>query len=610
MFNRGFKRKPLDFSPGVSPSKRHEGPSRQTTLLVATSPPPRPPTPRTPERQSTPSNDRSHLAEQYGIVQRQFYPAQITNERCVQYNSNETPRPIEELEHAIKVTASERKAVPVGDAVVHWFKRDLRLHDNRPLSLASALAKEHGIPLICMFIVSPQDYQAHLTAPVRVDFELRTLAILKEELAALDIPLWVETIDKRKAIPDHIIELCQIWGANHMFCGTEYEVDELRREALLTAKCLENGINFTALHDDAVVPPGALSTGHDTQFSVFSPWYKAWVSYLQRNPDQLDGYPSPSANPLAARINLSSLFEKPIPIAPRNKSLSLEETKRFNAMWPAGEAAAHDRLTRFLNEKIAEYKGNKNFMHKQGTAILSVHLASGTLAARTAVRLARDLGGKHNLDTENSVFGGWIAEIAWRDFYKHVLAHWPYVCMNKPFKYEYTDIEWEYDQDLFRAWCEGKTGFPVVDAGMRQLNYMGYMHNRARMITASFLAKDLLLDWRMGEKYFMEHLVDGDFASNNGGWGFSASTGVDPQPFFRIFNPLLQSEKFDPEGEYIRKWVPELKEVEGKAIHDPYGRGAGKVAERNGYPKAVVDHKESRVKALERIKRGLGRSTP
>jgi deoxyribodipyrimidine photo-lyase len=182
--------------------------------------------------------------------------------------------------------------------------------------------------------------------------------------------------------------------------------------------------------------------------------------------------------------------------------------------------------------------------------------------------------------------------------------------MNKPFKYEYTDIEWEYDQTLFRAWCEGRTGFPIVDAGMRQLNFMGYMHNRARMITASFLAKDLLLDWRMGEKYFMEHLVDGDFASNNGGWGFSASTGVDPQPFFRIFNPLLQSEKFDPEGEYIRKWVSELAEVEGKAIHDPYGRGAEKIAEKNGYPKSVVNHKESRVKALERIKRGLGRSTP
>ncbi len=181
--------------------------------------------------------------------------------------------------------------------------------------------------------------------------------------------------------------------------------------------------------------------------------------------------------------------------------------------------------------------------------------------------------------------------------------------MSKPFKYEYTNIEWEYNDEHFDAWCNGRTGFPIVDAAMRQLNHMGYMHNRCRMIVASFLAKDLLIDWRMGEIYFMEHLIDGDFASNNGGWGFSASTGVDPQPYFRIFNPLLQSEKFDPDGDYIRKWVEELKEVKGKAIHDPYGRGAGDIAKKKGYPKPIVDHKHCRERALARYKAGIGRET-
>ena len=161
----------------------------------------------------------------------------------------------------------------------------------------------------------------------------------------------------------------------------------------------------------------------------------------------------------------------------------------------------------------------------------------------------------------------------------------------------------------FEAWCEGRTGYPIVDAAMRQLNHMAYMHNRCRMIVASFLAKDLLIDWRMGERYFMEHLIDGDFASNNGGWGFSASTGVDPQPYFRIFNPLLQSEKFDPDGTYIRKWVPELKDVKGKAIHDPYNRGAKDIAEKNGYPRVIVEHKMGRDRALSRYKAGLGRDT-
>jgi deoxyribodipyrimidine photo-lyase len=177
--------------------------------------------------------------------------------------------------------------------------------------------------------------------------------------------------------------------------------------------------------------------------------------------------------------------------------------------------------------------------------------------------------------------------------------------MNKPFKLEYANIDWEYGQDQFKAWSEGRTGYPIVDAAMRQLNSCGWIHNRCRMIVASFLAKHLLIDWRMGERYFMEHLIDGDFASNNGGWGFSASTGVDPQPYFRIFNPLLQSEKFDPEGEYIRTWVPELNGIEGRAIHDPYDRGRGAEAKRSGYPERMVDHKESRERCLARYKQGL-----
>jgi deoxyribodipyrimidine photo-lyase len=181
--------------------------------------------------------------------------------------------------------------------------------------------------------------------------------------------------------------------------------------------------------------------------------------------------------------------------------------------------------------------------------------------------------------------------------------------MNKPFKPEYSNIEWEYNDEQFEAWCQGRTGYPIVDAAMRQLNAIGWMHNRSRMIVASFLAKDLLIDWRMGERYFIEHLIDGDFASNNGGWGFSASTGVDPQPYFRIFNPLLQSEKFDADGEYIRKWVPELKDVKGKAIHDPYDRGAAKQAQKAGYPKRIVEHKEARDRTLARYKASIGRET-
>ena len=177
--------------------------------------------------------------------------------------------------------------------------------------------------------------------------------------------------------------------------------------------------------------------------------------------------------------------------------------------------------------------------------------------------------------------------------------------MNKPFKPEYANIEWSYNTTHFDSWTQGRTGFPLVDAAMRQMQTTGWCHNRCRMVVASFLSKDLLIDWRMGERFFMEHLIDGDFASNNGGWGFAASVGVDPQPYFRIFNPLLQSEKFDPDGEYIRKWVPELKGVMGKAIHDPYGRGAGEMARRNGYPEPIVEHKGARERALAAYKKGI-----
>lgn len=177
--------------------------------------------------------------------------------------------------------------------------------------------------------------------------------------------------------------------------------------------------------------------------------------------------------------------------------------------------------------------------------------------------------------------------------------------MNKCFKPEHTNIEWEYDSEQFEAWCQGKTGFPIVDAAMRQMNHDAWMHNRTRMVVSSFLSKDLMIDWRRGERYFMENLIDGDFASNHGGWGFGSSTGVDPQPYFRIFNPLRQSERFDPDGEYIRQWVPELRDIEGKAIHEPYNRGAGPIAQKNDYPRPIVDHAASRDRALERYKKAL-----
>lgn len=546
------------------------------------------------------------VAEEHGIVLRKYYPHEMNNARALAYNDNALTRPIEELQSSMHQTAAARKKVKVAGAVVHWFKMDLRIRDNTALSMASEKARGAGIPLIALYIISPQDWEAHLTAPIRVDFMLRTLEVLKADLDKLDIPLYVEVVEKRKEIPQRIVKLMDDWGANHLYANIEYEVDELRREAKLASLLAGKEKSFELAHDTCVVPPGKLVTGSGRQYAVYSPWYRAWVAHIHANLGLLDTFDRPSKNPASARDKYGKLFGCTIPEAPKQKRLSAEDAKRYASIWPAGEHEAHKRLEKFCEERVGSYGAKRNFPSENGTSTLSVHLASGTISSRTCVRAARDRNTTKKLDAGNDGIKTWISEVAWRDFYKHVLVNWPYICMNKPFKPEYSNIEWSYNMDEFNAWTEGRTGFPIVDAAMRQVRHMGYMHNRARMIVASFLSKDLLIDWRMGERWFMENLIDGDFASNNGGWGFSASVGVDPQPYFRVFNPLLQSEKFDADGDYIRKWIPELKDVKGKAIHDPYGRGAGAVAKKAGYPKQMVEHKGCRERALAAYKKGIG----
>ncbi|KAF2010645.1 hypothetical protein BU24DRAFT_400141 [Aaosphaeria arxii CBS 175.79] len=562
--------------------------------------------------------DHSRQEEMLGIVDRRFYPAEMSNERCAMYNDNEIPRPMNVLNQILEETQDARGKIAkiktgkdVGEAVIHWFKRDLRTRDNTGLSLASKRAKEIGVGVIGVWILSPQDWEAHLVSPAKCDFELRSLAVLKKDLEDLDIPLYIEVVEERQQLPARLVELAENWGVKDFFCNIEYEVDELRREQKLVKMMLGKGIRFEPQHDDCVVTPGQLQTGAGRQYAVYSPWFRAWVAYLHAHPDVLTERHPPERNPPDFKQKFSSLFESAIPSAPSSKTLTSEMKKRLEKLWPAGEHAAVDRLQHFLTEKIGKYHATRNFPSKNSTARISVHHAAGTLAGRTSVRLARDVNSTKKLDGGIEGIKGWISEVAWRDFYRHVLVHWPYICMNKPFKFEYTNIEWEYSDEHFDAWARGQTGYPIVDAAMRSLNSTAYMHNRLRMVTASFLAKHLLLDWRLGEQYFISHLIDGDFSSNSGGWGFSSSTGVDPQPYFRVFNPWLQSSKFDEDGEFIRQWIPELASISGKGIHNPYETGgeAADVAKKNGYPKPIVEHRFARERCLSRYKAGIGRNT-
>ena len=232
--------------------------------------------------------------EKYGIVDRKFYPPEMTNERCRQYNEDILPRPVELLDAALEETAPDRNRIQVKDAVVHWFKCDLRIQDNKSLHLASEKAKSKGVPLICIYMASPQDFQAHMTSPVRVDFILRTLQVVKEDLAKLDIPLYVETVEKRKKLPGRIFELCEEWGVSHLFANTEYEVDELRREAAMVREGVGKGIDVTVVPDTCVVSPGELSSGAGRQYAVYSPWFRSWIAYLHAHPKHLDLYDKPA----------------------------------------------------------------------------------------------------------------------------------------------------------------------------------------------------------------------------------------------------------------------------------------------------------------------------
>ncbi|KAI0052987.1 hypothetical protein FA95DRAFT_1482511 [Auriscalpium vulgare] len=512
-----------------------------------------------------------------------------------------------------------------GSAVVYWMRmEDMRLSDNRALSQASAQAKLDGLPLIVLFVFSPQDYVAHDRSARRIDFTLRNLRLLKYSLAKLDIPLHTVVHSPRRDIPPYVISFLQSVRATLLFANIEYEVDELRRDIRVCELAKKQGITPTYVHDKLIIEPGVIKSQQGRPYAVYSPFQRQWLTVLNADRDKyLAGLPPPEANPSSIRDHPTyrTLFDSPIP--DHIDGFECADRDQMTVTWPAGSDAAREMLRKFLYTKSRSthvglsdpleggaepsdkrsralvYKEQRDKADRDTTSRLSPYLSAGVISARECVRATLDLLGVKNVKADrDSGVGMWVQEIAWRDFYTHVLVAFPRVSMGRPFQEKYADVKWETNQAHLDAWKEGRTGVPIVDAAMRQANTMGWMHNRARMIAAMYLTKDLMLDWRLGEKHFMEQFIDGDLASNNGGWQWSASTGTDPQPYFRIFNPYSQSEKTDPTGDYIRAFVPELRKVFGKDVHCP----PPKLADKLGYPRPLVDHKEARVRALRRYK--------
>lgn len=465
------------------------------------------------------------------------------------------------------------------DRIIHWFRRDLRLDDNTALLAAYDGAAE----VVPVFIFDRTILERPDTGGVRVKFLLDTLAALDADLRARGGRLVL-----REGTPEEeLARLIAETGAKAVFYNRDVEPFARARDARV-AERLGGTCEVRGFDDGELHPPETIKTKGGTVYTVFTPYKKTALAIP---------VPKPRSAPEVFRVP-EGIVSNPLPTLAELGHATEVKTP------PGGEGPARERLEGFVRRHLHEYDRERDAPAKPGTSGLAPYLRFGCLSPRRAFHAAEDaVAGR----TDRAGADVWISELLWRDFYRQILFHFPYVETGS-FKKSYDELAWERNDELFEAWKAGRTGFPIVDAGMRQLNQIGWMHNRVRMIVASFLTKDLLIDWRRGERYFMEKLVDGDLAANNGGWQWAASTGTDAQPYFRIFNPVSQGQKFDPTGAYVRKYVPELASVPEKWIHEPWNlpleyRKPFRCQLGTDYPYPVVDHARQREKALALFKK-------
>ena len=459
---------------------------------------------------------------------------------------------------------------------IWWVRRDLRLSDNGAL----AVALEHAEWAIPVFIMDPALLASPYVGSKRTAFLLEGLRCLDSDLRERGSRLVLRHGDPR----DELAALQAESGADLIFAEEDVSPYARRRDARIAESLPLQLVSGLTVH-----PPGAVSKADGTPYTVFTPFSRAWKALPL--PQATEVLPAPRHIPTLAGLSSQSIPAQPAPSS--------------DVPFLPGESEAQRRLSAFLDGSspvIYEYADGRNRLDLDGTSGLSPYLRFGMISARqvavaalAAVEAASSKQARKGAET-------WLNELIWREFYMAILYHFPQV-RGRSFRPEYDNIDWDTDEAVFLAWCEGRTGYPVVDAAMRQLAKTGWMHNRARMIVASFLVKDLLIDWRWGERWFMEQLVDGDPAANNGGWQWTAGTGTDAAPYFRIFNPVLQGQKFDPHGDYVRRWIPELAGVPDRFIHQPWTMSleAQQVAGCHigrDYPAPIVDHAWARQRTL------------
>ena len=463
-----------------------------------------------------------------------------------------------------------------------WFRQDLRIHDHAALWHAT----QQG-PCIALAVLSPEQWQLHQDARIKTDFYLRRLKYLKQQLQQLNIPLIILNIPLWKDLAPEILNLCQTLKIESLHANIEVGVNELKRDAQVQQLLEQQQIKVELYHDRTLFPLGSIRNQSNQAYQVYSAFKKKCYERLIL--DVPTCYPEIET-------------QDPIQLSTKLPNVDLEKfsadyvVEHAAQLWPAEDQAALDLLDDFIEDKMAHYKTDRDLPAVDGTSRLSPYLNIGVISVRQCMQALFQDGYFQIEDVGQQT---WLDELLWREFYLQTLFDFPRVSKHQPFKQNTNKIQWRNAPEDLAAWQQGQTGIPIVDAGMRQMLATGWMHNRVRMITAMFLCKNLLIDWRLGEAWFMQHLIDGDLAANNVSWQWCASTGMDAVPYFRIFNPVSQSLKFDPNGDYIREWVPELAHLDAKSIHEPYARNPDLQLD---YPKPIVDLKASRVRAIEAFK--------
>lgn len=461
------------------------------------------------------------------------------------------------------------------DRALFWFRRDLRAYDNT--GLAAACREFSNVVPVFVF-----DENILKKLPDKDD---RRITLIFEAISDLSEKIKKHGGELQVVFgkPEELIpKIANQLKVKKVFCNRDFEPYAKDRDAKVRKRLHQDNIGFSDFVDQVIFAERELLTGQGTPYRVFTPYKRAWLSSVD------------SLRLEEAKVKLSSLAKAKLTGIPQPKSVAdLGFTVTQNIVI-GGSTSAAASLREFL-PKIESYKQNRDYPAISGTSLLSPHIRFGTISIRELARIA-SAGRSEGHQT-------WLSELIWRDFYQMILDQYPET-LDRSFQPKYDALKWPGQNDHFKAWCEGRTGYPIIDAAMRCLVETGWMHNRLRMVVASFLTKDLLIDWRKGERFFARYLLDFDLAANVGGWQWAASTGCDAQPYFRVFNPASQSKRFDPEGEFIRTWCPELRDLKTTEIHAPAAKYPDLFAAESTafYPQPIVNHDKQRLKAINLFK--------